>query len=42
VFEKKRRKNRKRPGPLVHVDLVKRDFTDNDVIELWVTEITNH
>ncbi|WP_270452023.1 IS3 family transposase [Kocuria marina] len=42
VFGKKRGKNGKRPGPPVHDDLVKRDFTANDVNELWLTDITEH
>ena len=39
VFGKKRAKNGKRPGPPVHDDLVQRDFTADDVNELWLTEI---
>ena len=42
VFGKKRGKNRKRPGPPVHDDLVQRDFTADDVNELWLTDITEH
>ena len=42
VFGKKRGKNGKRPGPLVHDDLVKRDFSADDVNELWLTDITEH
>ena len=42
VFGKKRAKNGKRPGPPVHDDLVKRDFTADDVNELWLTDITEH
>lgn len=42
VFGKKRGKNGKRPGPSVHDDLVKRDFTADDVNELWLTDITEH
>lgn len=42
VFGKKRGKNRKRPGPSVHDDLVQRDFTAGDVNELWLTDITEH
>ena len=38
VFGKKRGKNGKRPGPPVHDDLVKRDFTADDVNELWLTD----
>jgi putative transposase len=42
VFGKKRGKNGKRPGPPVHDDLVERDFTADDVNELWLTDITEH
>ncbi|MGY5766685.1 IS3 family transposase [Brachybacterium sp. DNPG3] len=42
AFGKKRGKNGKRPGPPVHDDLVKRDFTADDVNELWLTDITEH
>lgn len=42
VFGKKRGKNGKRPGPPIHDDLVKRDFTADDVNELWLTDITEH
>ena len=35
-------KNGKRPGPPVHDDLVKRDFSADDVNELWLTDITEH
>ena len=42
AFGKKRGKNGKRPGPPVHDDLVKRDFTSDDVNELWLTDITEH
>ena len=35
-------KNGKRPGPPVHDDLVQRDFTADDVNELWLTDITEH
>ena len=41
-FGKKRAKNGKRPGPAVHDDLVQRDFTADDVNELWLTDITEH
>ncbi|WME23762.1 transposase [Brachybacterium sp. GU-2] len=40
AFGKKRGKNGKRPGPPVHDDLVKRDFSADDVNELWLTDIT--
>lgn len=42
VFGKKRGKNGKRPGPPVHDDLVKRDFSVDDTNELWLTDITEH
>lgn len=42
VFGKKRAKNGKRPGPPVHDDLVRRDFTADDINELWLTDITEH
>ena len=42
VFGKKRGKNGKRPGPPVHDDLVKRDFSADDVNELWLTDIERH
>ncbi|WP_278857667.1 IS3 family transposase [Kocuria palustris] len=42
VFGKKRGKNGKRPGPPVHDDLVQRDFSADDVNELWLTDITEH
>jgi transposase InsO family protein len=41
VFSKKRGLNR-RPGPPVHDDLVKRDFTAAAPNELWLTDITEH
>ena len=41
-FGKKRGKNGKRPGPPVHDDLVKRDFTADDVNELRLIDITEH
>ena len=42
AFGKKRGKNGKRPGPPVHDDLVERDFSADDVNELWLTDITEH
>ena len=42
AFGKKRGKIGKRPGPPVHDDLVQRDFTADDVNELWLTDITEH
>ena len=42
VFGKKRGKNGKRPAPPVHDDLVKRDFSADDVNELWLPDIPPH
>ena len=42
AFGKKHAKNGKRPGPPVHDDLVQRDFSADDVNELWQTDITEH
>lgn len=42
AFGKKRAKNGKRPGLPVHDDLVKRDFSTDDVNELWLTDMTEH
>ena len=42
AFGKKRAKNGKRPGPPVHDDLVRRDFTASAMNELWLTDITEH
>ena len=42
VFGKKRGKNGKRPGPPVHDDLVKRDFSTDAVNEMWLTDVTEH
>ncbi|MBB5831381.1 transposase InsO family protein [Brachybacterium aquaticum] len=42
VFGKQRGKTGKRPGPPVHDDLVKRDFSADDVNEPWLTDITQH
>ena len=42
VFGKKRGRHCKRPGPPVHDDLVKRDFSADHVNELWLTDITEH
>ena len=42
AFGAKRGKNGKRPGPPVHDDLVERDFSADDVNELWLTDITEH
>lgn len=39
VFGKKRATNGKRPGPPVHNDLVQRDFSADDINELWLTDI---
>ena len=35
-------KNGKKPGPPVHDDLVKRDFTADAPNELWLADITEH
>ena len=42
AFGKKRGKNGKKPGPPVHDDLVKRDFTADAPNELWLADITEH
>ncbi|MGW7427772.1 IS3 family transposase [Streptomyces sp. NPDC054813] len=41
VFGKKRGRGRK-PGPPVHDDLVRRDFTATGPNRLWLTDITEH
>jgi putative transposase len=41
VFAKKKGTS-KRPGPPVHDDLVKRDFSASRPNELWLTDITEH
>jgi transposase InsO family protein len=41
VFAKKRGLSRK-PGPPVHDDLVQRDFTADELDELWFTDLTKH
>lgn len=38
----KKRSYRSRPGPAVHDDLVKRNFTADRPNELWLTDITEH
>lgn len=40
--KKKRGKNGKRPGPLVHDDLVRRDFAATAPNQLWLADITEH
>jgi putative transposase len=40
--KKKRGKNGKRPGPPVHDDLVRRDFTALVPNQLWLADITEH
>ena len=40
--KKKRGKNCKRPGPPVHDDLVRRDFTATVPNQLWLADITEH
>jgi putative transposase len=42
AFGKKRGKNGKKPGPPVHNDLVKRDFTAEAPNQLWLADITEH
>ena len=42
AFGKKRGKNGKKPGPPVHDDLVKRDFTAAAPNRLWLSDITEH
>lgn len=42
VFNKKRGKNGKRPGPPAHGDLVHRDFTAVRPNALWLSDITEH
>lgn len=42
VFGTKRGKNGTCPGPPVHDDLVKRDFSADDINELRLTDITEH
>ena len=42
AFAKRRAKNGKRPGPPVHDDLVRRNFTATRPNELWLTDITEH
>jgi transposase InsO family protein len=40
--KKKRGRNGKRPGPPVHDDLVRRDFTAAAPNQLWLADITEH
>ena len=42
AFGKPKRGKAGRPGPPVHDDLVKRDFTAHALNELWLTDITEH
>lgn len=42
AFGKKRGKNGKKPGPPVHDDLVKRNFTADVANQLWLADITEH
>lgn len=42
AFGKKRGKNGKKPGPPVHEDLVRRDFTADAPNQLWLADITEH
>lgn len=42
VFGKKRSKNGKKPGPPVHDDRVRRNFTAEGPNRLWLADITEH
>jgi putative transposase len=42
AFSKPKRGKKGKPGPPVHDDLVKRDFTAEGPNELWLTDITEH
>lgn len=42
TVRKGRHGTNKRPGPAVHDDLVKRDFTATEPNAVWVTDITEH
>jgi transposase InsO family protein len=42
AFGKKRSRNAKTPGPPVHDDLVRRDFTAAAPNQLWLADITEH
>ena len=42
VFGKKRGKNGKRPGPPVHDDHLRREFTADRLNQRWLTDITEH
>lgn len=42
AFGKKRARNGKKPGPPVHNDLVRRDFTADAPNQLWLADITEH
>jgi putative transposase len=42
AFGKRRGKNGKKPGPPVHDDLVRRDFTATTPNQLWLADITEH
>jgi transposase InsO family protein len=42
VFGKTRGKNGKKPGPPVHDDLVRRDFSATAPNQLWLADITEH
>ena len=42
TFGKKRSRAGKRPGPPVHDDTVRRDFSAIEVNELWLTDISEH
>jgi putative transposase len=38
----RKRKGKRKPGPVVHDDLLQRNFTADNVDEKWVTDITEH
>lgn len=42
VFGKPRRGKAKRPGPPVHDDLIRREFTATEPNQLWLSDITEH
>jgi len=42
VFGKKKRSKAGKPGPPVHEDLVRRDFTAEAPNELWLADLTEH
>lgn len=42
AHRRKGKRKHRRPGPAVHGDLVKRDFTAAEPNRLWLTDITEH